>query len=72
MKKNIVYLVGLLALIFSGCANQDSIAVEENMEKPFFDVKGFFESEIAESKLTKIEKTVRINGKSETQQSEHE
>ena len=67
MKKNIVYLVGLLALIFSGCANQDSIAVEENMEKPFFDVKGFFESEIAESKLTKIEKTVRINGKSETQ-----
>ena len=67
MKKYTFYIIGLMALMFGSCANQESVTVEKNTEKPFFDVKGFFESEIAESKLTKIEKTVRINGESETQ-----
>ncbi|MFK7946266.1 MAG: hypothetical protein AB8G11_01660 [Saprospiraceae bacterium] len=64
--KNYIY-ISFVTLILVSCANQESITVEGSMEKPFFDVKGFFESEIAESKLKAIEKTVRINGESETQ-----
>ena len=56
----------LTVLILLSCANQESVNIETTTEKPFFDIKGFFEKEIAAKKLTEIEKTVRINGEVET------
>jgi|AntRauTorckE5430_2_1112549.scaffolds.fasta_scaffold10725_3 hypothetical protein len=38
----------------------------ENVEKPFFDLKGFFEKEVANQKFKTIEKTAKIDEKSET------
>lgn len=66
MKNRVIYLLGMMLLILSSCANQESVVVEKSNEKPFFDIKGFFEEEIAKSKLSKIKKTVRINGATET------
>ena len=67
MKKITLALTVIITLIFAGCGDKTdaSKAVDKT---PFFDVKGFFSSEI--KRLTeggiKIEKTVTIGGKSET------
>jgi hypothetical protein len=64
--KNIILGIGLL-IVFAACGGKTDAA--KNIDTtPFFDVKGFFNSEI--KRLTeasiKIEKTVTVKGHSET------
>jgi hypothetical protein len=60
------FLYTLLFMVFLiSCSNSSNINTE-NIEKPFFDLKGFFEKEIANQEIKTIEKTVKINKKSET------
>lgn len=63
--KYIKYL-GILGVLFLGsCANLETKTVKD-VEKPFFDLKGFFETEIKNQDVSKVTKIVKINGKSET------
>lgn len=63
--RHITYISIFSLLFLMSCANSDSATVK-NTEKPFFDLKGFFEKEIANQQISKVIKTVKINEKSET------
>jgi hypothetical protein len=60
------FLIALLASLFA-CGDKSNTPIK-TLEKPYFDVKGFFEGET--KRLTeggmKIKKTVTVNGHSET------
>jgi hypothetical protein len=56
----------LILLVFLVSCNNSSSVRAENVEKPFFDLKGFFEKEAANQKFKTIEKTAKIDEKSET------
>lgn len=53
-------------MVFLVSCNNNSSNVAENTEKPFFDLKGFFEKEIANPKFKTIEKTATIDSELET------
>lgn len=60
------FLYTLLFTVFLISCNNSSNVNTENIEKPFFDLKGFFEKEIANQKFETIEKTVKVDEKAET------
>ena len=63
MRKSFIYLIALI--ISTGCSTSTNPTTDK-MDKPFFDITAFLEKEIDGNQLTEIEKTVRINGESET------
>lgn len=59
-------IVSLFMLLIFGCQSNSNISVDQT-EKPFFDLRAFFESEIArlQEENPKIKKEIEINGKKE-------
>jgi hypothetical protein len=60
------FLSILVLVAFLVSCNNSSSSITENTEKPFFDLKEFFEKEIENHKNGTIKKTVKIDTKSET------
>lgn len=64
MKKSFFYLIALI--FWTACSTTETPTVNEKLDKPFFDIITYLDDEIEKRQLTQIEKTVRINGESET------
>lgn len=64
MKKSFFYLIALI--FWTACSTTEIPTVNKKLDKPFFDIITYLDDEIEKSQLTQIEKTVQINGESET------